>query len=163
MTDPAWPQATSSTLGSMRCPYCDAEDTRVLDSRSTDAGRGVRRRRQCTMCDQRFTTYERAASLTLVRKRDGRKEPFDLEKVHAGLERALGGRKLPAGAIEEILSKVEDAADTSGREISSEAIGHIVLEELKAIDDVAYLRFASVYKDFEAAGDFERELAALED
>lgn len=147
----------------MRCPYCEAEETKVLDSRSTDGGKGVRRRRQCSMCEQRFTTYERAASLTVVRKRDDSKQPYDPEKVQAGLERALGGRQLPDGAVDAILARIENATEGKGREISSEEIGHIVLEELKAIDDVAYLRFASVYKDFEGVRDFERELAALDD
>ncbi len=147
----------------MRCPYCAAEDTRVIDSRPAGEGREVRRRRTCSSCGQRFTTYERAQLPLLVRKRGGATDPFLLDKVRGGIERALGGRQIPTGVIDEILDQVEAAAHDAAPEIASEEIGRIVLDGLKRADEVAYLRFASVYKDFQAAQDFEREMASLED
>ncbi len=117
----------------------------------------------CPSCDQRFTTYERAQLPLLVRKRDGGTDPFILDKVRGGIERALGGREILAGVIDEILERVEVAAQTAAPEISSEEIGRIVLDGLKQADEVAYLRFASVYKDFQGAQDFEKEMAALDD
>lgn len=158
-----FPTAESSTLAGMQCPFCAAEDTRVIDSRPAGGGKEVRRRRVCATCEQRFTTYERATLPLLVRKRDGRTEPFDIEKVRSGLERALGGRQLDPAVVEEILSEVEFAAHEAGPGFSSEDIGRIVLDGLKAADEVAYLRFASVYKDFQGARDFEKEMAALDD
>ncbi len=147
----------------MRCPYCSTEDTRVIDSRPAGEGREVRRRRACPDCGRRFTTYERAQLPILVRKRDGSTDPFALDKVRSGIERALGGREIPAGAIEGILERVEAAAQAGAPEIASEEIGRIVLDGLKQADEVAYLRFASVYKDFQGARDFEKEMASLEE
>ena len=153
----------SSTLTGMRCPYCAAEDTRVIDSRPAGEGREVRRRRTCPSCHQRFTTYERAQLPLLVRKRDGSTDPFLLDKVRGGIERALGGREIPSGVIDEILEQVEATANEAAPEVTSEEIGRIVLDGLKRADEVAYLRFASVYKDFQGAEDFEKEMASLED
>jgi len=155
--------ANSTTLTGMRCPYCAAEDTRVIDSRPAGEGREVRRRRVCPGCGQRFTTYERAQLPLLVRKRDGTTDPFVLDKVRGGIERALGGRDIAIGVVEEIVERVEVAAQAAAPEISSEEIGRIVLDGLKRADEVAYLRFASVYKDFQGAQDFEKEMATLED
>ena len=160
---PALVSSHSSSLTGMRCPYCAAEDTRVIDSRPAGEGREVRRRRTCPSCHQRFTTYERAQLPLLVRKRDGATDPFVLDKVRGGVERALGGREIPAGVIDEILDRVEAAANDAAPEIASEEIGRIVLDGLKRADEVAYLRFASVYEDFQGAEDFEKEMASLED
>jgi len=153
----------STTLTGMRCPYCANEDTRVIDSRPAGEGREVRRRRSCPSCGQRFTTYERAQLPLLVRKRDGSTDPFILDKVRSGIERALGGREIAAGVVDAILEQVEAAAQLASPEVASEEIGRIVLDGLRQADEVAYLRFASVYKDFQAAQDFEKEMATLED
>jgi transcriptional repressor NrdR len=134
----------------------------VIDSRPADAGRSVRRRRVCSDCEQRFTTYERVSAIPVVVKRTGLLEPFDRGKVRAGLEKAVAGREVPPGAIEAIVRDVEAHLAEVGPEITSEDVGRIVLEGLRDIDEVAYLRFASVYKGFEGAVDFEREMAALE-
>jgi transcriptional repressor NrdR len=147
----------------MRCPYCANEDTRVIDSRPVGAGAEIRRRRACPACERRFTTYERAELPLLVRKRDGSTDPFDIEKVRSGIERALGGRVVAPGVIDGILDEVADTAQAAVPEITSDDIGRIVLDGLKQADEVAYLRFASVYKDFQGARDFEKEMATLED
>ena len=147
----------------MRCPFCAADDTRVIDSRPAETGKEVRRRRVCASCDQRFTTYERAELPLLVRKRDGAIEPLQVEKVESGIERALGGRMVSEGVIAEILEQVESAARAAASEITSEEVGRIVLAGLKEADEVAYLRFASVHKDFQGAQDFEKEMAALDE
>ncbi len=147
----------------MRCPFCAADDTKVVDSRPAETGKEVRRRRACANCDQRFTTYERAELPLLVRKRDGTTEPLQIDKVQGGIERALGGRMIPEGVVAGILEHVEVAARAAAPEIGSEEVGRIVLDGLKEADEVAYLRFASVYKDFQAAQDFEKEMAALDD
>ena len=157
------PARDSTTLTAMRCPYCANDDTRVIDSRPAGAGSEVRRRRVCPACERRFTTYERAELPLLVRKRDGATDPFDLDKVRSGIERALGGRSIADGVIEDILKRVGEAAQAAAPEITSDDIGHIVLDGLRRADEVAYLRFASVYKDFQGARDFEKEMATLED
>ena len=147
----------------MRCPYCGQNDTRVVDSRPADEGESVRRRRECEGCGNRFTTYERAEHALLVRKRDGRREAFQIDKVRRGLERALAGRSVGAGRVDQLVGRVHDLARRSSPELRSEEIGQEVLAGLRELDHVAYLRFASVYKDFQGAGDFEREVAALEE
>ncbi len=123
----------------------------------------MRRRRRCEHCDNRFTTYERAVLPLLVQKRTGSTEPLDLDKVRRGVERSLAGRPVPEGAVEDIVVAVENAARRSAPVVESEAIGQIVLDGLKSIDEVAYIRFASVYKDFQGAQDFEREMATLDE
>ncbi len=145
----------------MQCPFCNA-DTRVVDSRPADAGRSVRRRRLCSECAQRFTTYERMEAALVVRKRDGSLVPFETAKVRGGLQKALADRRVPPGAIDGLVRSIETAASEAGSVVSSEEIGRLVLAGLREIDEAAYLRFASVYKGFEDAGDFEREVAALE-
>ncbi len=147
----------------MRCPYCGQNDTRVVDSRPADEGESVRRRRECEGCGNRFTTYERAEHSLLVRKRDGRREAFQIDKVRRGLERALAGRSVGSGRVDELVGRVHDLARRSTPELRSEEIGQEVLAGLRELDHVAYLRFASVYKDFQGTGDFEREVAALEE
>lgn len=146
----------------MRCPFCGADDTRVVDSRPADAGAAIRRRRHCETCGNRFTTYERRESVPMVRKRDGRLEPFSAEKVRTGVANALADREVADGAIETLVADIEAFVESEG-EVGTDEIGHRVLEALRHLDEVAYLRFASVYKEFEGASDFEREMAALED
>lgn len=146
----------------MRCPQCDGEDTRVIDSRPVEAGASIRRRRRCTTCGHRFTTYERRQPAVVIVKRDGSRERFRPDKVRAGLERAMADRPVPAGAVDDIVRRVEALADAGSRELTTEDIGRQVLAGLRGLDEVAYLRFASVYKEFQGAQDFEREMAELE-
>ncbi|MBU1227410.1 MAG: transcriptional regulator NrdR [Actinobacteria bacterium] len=146
----------------MQCPFCDAEPTRVVDSRPSDGGRSVRRRRTCSECARRFTTYERTEMGLIVRKRDGSLVPFEAAKIRAGLEKAVVDRQVPSGSIDALVDAIEAEVSASGSEVSSDEIGRMVLIGLRDIDEVAYLRFASVYKDFAGAGDFRREMAALE-
>ena len=145
----------------MLCPMCGVEDTRVIDSRPADQGTSIRRRRACAACGHRFTTYERGVPVLLVRKRNGRLEPFSPQKLHRGVAAALADRPVSAAAIAELLDDVEAATTNHGGPMTSESIGRLVLDGLRVLDEVAYLRFASVYKDFQAAGDFGREVAAL--
>lgn len=147
----------------MRCPYCGAEDTRVIDSRPAEAGVAIRRRRACETCGERFTTYERRESAVMVLKRDGRIEPFAPEKIRGGVANALADREVEEGALDALAAAVEVRVRAHGGPVPTEEIGHWVLEALRPLDEVAYLRFASVYKEFEGASDFEREMAALED
>ncbi|HKZ24916.1 MAG TPA: transcriptional regulator NrdR [Acidimicrobiia bacterium] len=146
----------------MLCPSCGELESRVLDSRPAEQGAAIRRRRQCDACRTRFTTYERAEPLLLVGKRNGRTEPFDVAKVRAGLERALADRPVPASRIDTIVEEVEAAAHLRGPLVPSTVVGTLVLERLRRLDEVAYVRFASVYKDFQDVGDFEAEVASLE-
>lgn len=147
----------------MRCPYCGAEDTRVVDSRPAESGATIRRRRECEACANRFTTYERREHAIVVRKRDGSAEPFSPAKVLAGISNALADRRVPSARLDAIVRDIEAFAEEAGPEITTEEIGHRVLLALREIDEAAYLRFASVYKEFEGASDFEREVAALEE
>ena len=146
----------------MRCPQCDASDTRVIDSRPADDGASIRRRRLCERCDTRFTTYERCERTLMVRKRSGVLEPFDAAKLSAGIGAALADRPASAAQVSSLVAAVEAHARAGGLTVDSEQIGLAVLERLRALDEVAYLRFASVYKEFQGAEDFEREMAALE-
>lgn len=147
----------------MRCPYCAADHDKVVDSRPSEEGAAVRRRRECLACGRRFTTYERHEEQPLVvRKRSGQVEPFDRSKLLAGIQRAIAGRAIAAESAEAIADDVEERARSSGREVASEFLGLAVLEHLRALDPVSYLRFASVYKGFEDVGDFEREFAELQ-
>jgi len=148
----------------VRCPYCGDDDDKVVDSRPSDEGAVVRRRRECLGCHQRFTTYERHEEVPLlVRKRSGDVQPFDRDKLLAGIERAIAGRSVPDGAAETIADEVEERAraEARGMEVGSEVVGLAVLEHLASLDPVSYLRFASVYKGFEDVGDFEREFVEL--
>ncbi|HEY7563606.1 MAG TPA: transcriptional regulator NrdR [Acidimicrobiia bacterium] len=147
----------------MRCPMCGNADTRVIDSRPAESGTAIRRRRLCGECDHRFTTYERSTPVLLVRKRDGRLEPFSPEKLHRGVEAALADRPVPATSIAELLEEIESTALLSSSPMASEEIGRLVLDGLRIMDEVAYLRFASVYKGFQDAEDFGREVAAMEE
>ena len=146
----------------MRCPRCRADDTKVIDSREADEGAAIRRRRSCVSCAHRFTTYERLEEvpLVVVKSRGGR-QPFDRAKVIAGVSAACKGRPVTAEQIDLLGEAIEEHARLHGPEIPAAEIGHAVLEHLRGLDEVAYLRFASVYKDFDAAADFQRELVLL--
>ena len=146
----------------MRCPGCGVDDDRVVDSRSALAGDAIRRRRECRACSLRFTTFERVELPELsVRKRSGQLTPFDRSRVLDGMARAAKGRvELPA--LESAAAEVERQLRALGtREVSSEQVGLQVLQQLRDLDDVAYVRFASVYKDFQGPEDFELELSSL--
>ena len=145
----------------MRCPFCSSSETHVLETR--DAGDSVRRRRVCGGCERRFTTYERIESLALsVRKRDGRREPFDRDKLLRGLVRAAAKRPLTVDQLEQVVERAAAALGAAGGELPANRIGELVLRELRALDEVAYVRFASVYRKFEDAGQFAAELERLE-
>jgi len=145
----------------MRCPLCTSDDTRVIDSRQADDGRAIRRRRACPRCGHRFTTFERGSTVVVI-KRDGRRQPFDASKVRLGIEITLADRPIEREAVDDLVATVERAAYTSRGSIHADEIGTIVLEGLRDLDEVGYLRFASVYKEFQKASDFEREVASLD-
>ena len=145
----------------MRCPICTTDETRVVDSRPADEGRTIRRRRSCPRCGHRFTTFERPTAVVVI-KRDGRRQQFDASKVRMGVEITMADRPIAQDAIDDLVGTVERAAYTSQGSIHADEIGRIVLDGLRDIDEVAYLRFASVYKEFQKASDFEKEAAALE-
>ena len=148
----------------MRCPWCTALDDKVVDSRASEEGAATRRRRECLSCGRRFTTYERVEELPLVViKRSGDRQPFDRAKLVRGLEAAAKNRPIEPAGLESIASDVEEAARMEGPEVTSEWIGGLVLERLRAVDEVAYIRFASVHKSFEDAEDFEREMGELKE
>jgi transcriptional repressor NrdR len=149
----------------MRCPHCGNFDDKVVESRTLAAGEAIRRRRECNGCGYRFTSYERIEDKQfMVIKRDGRREPFDRQKIEKGVERALEKRPVSQMQIESLVNDVEDQAAMLGRmnnEINSTALGDLVLERLGAIDGVAYIRFASVYRHFENLDEFVREIQKL--
>jgi len=147
----------------VHCPFCGHEDTQVKDSRPTDDGSAIRRRRFCTACGQRFTTIERVQlrELTVV-KRDGRRVPFDRDKLARSIRTALRKRPVQEERIERIVNGIVRALEASGEtDISSQQIGEQVMETLKDVDAVAYVRFASVYRNFREAKDFEAFLGKL--
>jgi transcriptional repressor NrdR len=149
----------------MRCPNCNSLDTQVKDSRPTEDSSVIRRRRVCVACNFRFTTFERVQlrELTVI-KRNGRRVPFDRDKLLRSVQIALRKRPVDAERIEQLVSKVVRELESLGEnEVSSEAIGEAVMNELRDVDDVAYVRFASVYKNFREAKDFEQALAELSD
>ena len=144
----------------MHCPFCKHGDTRVLDSRVADDGTSIRRRRVCSECEKRFTTIEQM-QLTVL-KRSGASEPFSRDKAIAGVRKALKGRGVDEDALAILGQDVEDALRAAGSaEIASHEVGLAILEPLKKLDEVAYLRFASVYKSFESVNDFADEIAGL--
>jgi transcriptional repressor NrdR len=145
----------------VRCPACSSVDDKVVDSRASDDGATIRRRRECLACGRRFTTYERLEEAVLVVvKRSGQREAFDRVKIVVGLRAAAKSRPLPDDELEAIAASIEDEL-VGGGEVSTERIGLLVLDHLREIDHVAYVRFASVYKGFDDAADFERELTLL--
>jgi transcriptional repressor NrdR len=147
----------------MRCPWCDADDDRVIDSRPAEGGVAIRRRRECAACSRRYTTFERIEEVGLVVvKRDGSKEPFDREKLAASIRKALADRPIPSIEVEVMVDRIQGRLRRGGPEIPSSVVGQAVLAGLRRTDEVAYLRFASVYKEFEGVADFERELVSLQ-
>ncbi len=151
----------------MRCPHCGSMDDRVTDSRTLANGESIRRRRECLSCGFRFTSYERIEEKSLmVIKRDGRREPFDRQKLERGLQRALEKRPVSQMTIENILNEIEDDAamlGKGGNEIPSSSLGEMTLHKLHDLDKVAYIRFASVYRKFESMDEFVKEIVSLED
>ena len=146
----------------MRCPWCGADDDRVVDSRPADGGSAIRRRRQCAACGRRYSTYERIEDVGLVvLKRDDSRDPFRREKVAAGVLKATKNRPVSGFQVEELVDRVEERLRRKGPEVTSQQVGIEVLNQLRSLDQVAYLRFASVYKDFQELTDFERELGTL--
>jgi transcriptional repressor NrdR len=147
----------------VRCPFCSVDDDKVVDSRPADDSAAVRRRRECLACGRRFTTYERVEELpVLVAKRSGVIEPFDAQKLRAGVERAVAGNAIDPTAVDALVHEIEEQVRASAPEVSSEMIGRAVLERLRQLDLVSYMRFASVYKGFDTVDDFERELVELQ-
>jgi len=146
----------------VRCPWCQSLDDKVVDSRLAEDGGAIRRRRECLACGGRFTTYERLEEAPLwVAKRSGQREPFDRAKLVAGVRSATKNRPVTEEQLDALAQAVEDALRGVGAEVTSQQIGVAVLERLREVDDVAYLRFASVYKGFEDIGDFQREVGLL--
>jgi transcriptional repressor NrdR len=146
----------------MRCPWCGNDEDKVVDSRPAEGGETIRRRRQCLSCGRRYTTFERVEELgLLVTKSDGTKEPWDREKMVAGVRKAIVNRPVSEEQVAKLADRVETRLRRKGPVISSQQIGLEVLQHLQKLDQVAYLRFASVYKDFQELGDFEREMGLL--
>jgi len=147
----------------MKCPFCGHDETKVIDSRVSESQEAIRRRRECLVCEQRFTTYERVEDMPLmVLKKDGRREPFDRGKLMRGLVVATVKRNVTAQQLEQLIDDVESELHNSFRyEIPAKSLGDLVLSRLKALDRVAYIRFASVYKDFQDLDEFTRELKGL--
>ena len=148
----------------MRCPFCGAQDTKVIDSRLSGDGDQVRRRRECTLCRERFTTYESAElNLPRVVKRDGTPVPFDGRKLRSGIMRALEKRPVEMEQIEASIGRINRKLIAGGeREVQSRRIGDLVMEELRGLDQVAFVRFASVYREFEDVNAFREEIDRLE-
>lgn len=146
----------------MRCPQCFGTDDKVVDSRTAEDGAAIRRRRECLACGRRFTTFERVEEVPLVvLKRSGVREPFDRAKVVAGVRAASKNRPVPLEQMQLLAAEVEEALRLQGTEVASHQVGVAVLARLRHLDDVAYVRFASVYKGFSDLGDFQREVGEL--
>lgn len=147
----------------MKCPYCYHRFTKVIDTRFVENGLSIRRRRECNNCKRRFTTYEHIKEITLmVIKKDGRREPFQREKIFVGISKSCEKRPISTTTIENIVDKIERKCRSKlEREISSKEIGNMVMEELKQLDPVAYVRFASVYKEFTDVSKFTQEIKIL--
>jgi transcriptional repressor NrdR len=144
----------------VRCPFCRHQDCRVIDSREVDDGKATRRRRSCSECGRRFTTVEEAVLAVL--KRSGVTEPFSRDKVVSGVRRACQGRPVDEDALQQLAHRVEEAVRTGGTaEVPSHEVGLAILGPLRELDEVAYLRFASVYRSFSSIEDFEKEIADL--
>jgi transcriptional repressor NrdR len=147
----------------MKCPFCSHDDTRVVDSRLGKEGNNIRRRRECVECERRFTTYERVEeTLPLVIKKDGRREAFDRQKIISGIQRACEKRPVSIATIEKLVDQMELALQESGeKEIPASRIGEDVMEALQSLDEVAYVRFASVYRQFRDINEFMSELTEI--
>lgn len=149
----------------MYCPFCHAEETKVIDSRLVAEGAQVRRRRQCLLCHERFTTFETAELIMpLIIKRDNRREPFNIDNLRAGMLRALEKRPVSVDALEEAIVTIMQAIRRRGeREIEARQVGELVMEQLYRLDHVAYVRFASVYKRFKDVSDFRQTIDQMKD
>ena len=148
----------------MHCPFCAAEDTKVIDSRLVAEGDQVRRRRECLSCNERFTTYE-VAELVMPRivKQDGNREPFNEDKLRAGFTRALEKRPVSTEDIEAVINKIKHSLRATGeREVKSRVLGELVMDHLKQLDKIAYVRFASVYRSFEDISEFQDAIESLQ-
>lgn len=147
----------------MRCPYCRKDNDRVIDSRASQDGAAIRRRRECVSCERRYTTYERPEETTIrVIKKDGSRAPFDREKIQKGLERACWKRPISTRQIETTVDAIEnDVYQGFETEIESAELGQLVMEHLRELDQVAFVRFASVYREFKDAHDFVEELRPI--
>ena len=146
----------------VRCPFCSADDDRVIDSRLAEDGVAIRRRRECANCNQRYTTFERIEEIGLyVLKRSGDREPFTRAKILSGVRSAAKNRPVDDEMLNGVAVTVEEAMRLLNRDVTSEEVGMATLETLRDIDDVAYVRFASVYKGFEGTEDFAREIGML--
>jgi transcriptional repressor NrdR len=148
----------------MRCPKCGCQDDKVIDSRSSREGATIRRRRECIACSYRFTTYEEVERAGLmVLKHDGRREEFSKDKLMAGIKKACQKRPISPKTIEDAVERiVNEVTDNYDREVPADAIGKLVMDQLRELDDVAYVRFASVYRRFQEATDFVHEVRKLE-
>ena len=146
----------------MRCPWCGHEDDKVVDSRPADRGSAIRRRRECLSCGRRYTTFERIEDVGLsVIKRDGSREPYQRAKIVSGVRKAIVNRPVTEEQVAVAADRVETRLRRTGPDVTSQQVGVEVLGELRKLDQVAYMRFASVYKDFQKLTDFERELGTL--
>jgi len=147
----------------MKCPFCGETNNKVIDSRLSKDGNVIRRRRECIECSRRFTTYEHIEEIpVMIVKKDGRREIFNREKVRAGLQKACEKRKISMNVIEQFIDDLErDLRETGEKEIPSRKIGEKIMEKLHGLDDVAYVRFASVYREFKDVNDFVAELKSL--
>jgi transcriptional repressor NrdR len=156
------PTPDASSVGVVRCPSCSSHEDKVVDSRTTDDGGAIRRRRECLGCGHRFTTFERVEELPLlVVKRSGDQMPFDRSRIEAGIAAAAKGRPVTPEQLAALAEEIEEEVRLEGTEVSTERIGRVVLDRLRVLDEVTYVRFASVYKGFDEAEDFARELQAL--
>ena len=147
----------------MKCPYCECKETKVIDSRESQNGLTTRRRRECLSCGKRFTTYEKIEKIPyMVIKKDGKRQSFDSEKLLRGLLKACEKRPVPVSELEEIVEEIESSLqERPGKEISASEVGQIVMNKLKKLDKVAYVRFASVYREFKDVLEFKQELERL--
>lgn len=146
----------------MLCPACGETDIRVIDSRPAENGAAIRRRRECESCAHRFTTYERVEPQQMVMKRSGDLEVFSPTKLASGISAALADRPVSGSEVERVVEEIDQIVRATGPQVTSEEIGRLVLDYLRELDEVAYLRYASVYKEFQGAADFEKEMAELE-
>ena len=147
----------------MRCPYCENPDTKVIDSRPTEEGHAIRRRRGCEQCGKRFTTYEKVEeTIIMIIKKDGRREAFDRNKVMSGIVKACEKRPVPVAEMERIVNEIERGLNNMmEKEIESNFVGELVMEKLKELDEVAYVRFASIYREFKDVNTFMSEIKKI--
>ena len=147
----------------MKCPFCDNPDTRVIDSRPTEEGHAIRRRRGCDKCNKRFTTYEKVEeTILMVVKKDGKREAFDRSKLLRGIARACEKRPVTMAAMEAMVDEIERILGSNmDKEVASDRIGELVMDQLKKVDEVAYVRFASVYRQFTDVNTFVKEIEKL--